>query len=98
MIIFVDIDETICTTPDSRDYRKSTPLMDRIDKINKLYDKGNTVIYWTARGTQTGIDWLEVTSNQFRDWGVKHTDLKFGKPVYDLFVDDRNIDSETFFK
>jgi len=98
MKIFVDIDETICETPVSRDYSESTPLEDRIEKINKLYDEGNTIIYWTARGTGTGIDWSEVTRNQFKEWGVKCNDLMFGKPAYDLFIDDKNIDSETFFK
>ena len=61
MIIYVDIDETICQTPDSRDYNQSVPMNDRIGKINNLYDNGHTIIYWTARGTQSGINWREVT-------------------------------------
>ena len=51
MIIYVDIDETICNTPNSRDYSLSEPMMERIEKINKLYDEGNTIIYWTAVGS-----------------------------------------------
>ena len=98
MKIFVDIDETISNTPESRDYNDSAPIKSRIDKINKLYDEGNTIIYWTERGTETGIDWSEVTHKQFKDWGVKYSDLMFGKPAYDLFIDDKNINSETFFK
>lgn len=98
MVIYVDVDETICKTPDSRDYSFSVPLVDHIGKINELYDKGNTIIYWTARGTVTGIDWRDVTEKQFEKWGVKYHDLKFGKPAYDLFIDDKNINSETFFK
>ncbi len=97
MIIYVDIDETICTTPDSRDYRESKPLMNRIEKVNKLYEEGNTIIYWTARGTLSGIDWREVTEKQFREWGVKYHELILKKPYYDLFIDDKNINSETFF-
>ncbi len=97
MIYYVDIDETICTSPDSRDYSMAIPLQDRISIINELYDSGNTIIYWTARGTGTGIDWSEITKKQFEEWGVKYNDLKFGKPVYDLFIDDKNINSETFF-
>ena len=54
MKIIVDIDETICVTPDSRDYTKSVQMKDRIEKINKLYDEGNTIVYWTARGTGSG--------------------------------------------
>jgi len=56
MIIYVDIDNTICKTPITGEYWLSKPLYDRIAKINDLYDKGNTIIYWTARGTQTGKD------------------------------------------
>ena len=98
MKIFVDIDETICNTPESRDYNDSAPIKSRIDKINKLYDEGNTIIYWTARGTGSGIDWAEVTTNQFKEWGVKYHELRFGKPVYDLFIDDKNIEASTYFE
>tara|TARA_R110000824_G_scaffold27618_1_gene93653 strand:- start:199 stop:513 length:315 start_codon:yes stop_codon:yes gene_type:complete len=98
MVIYVDIDETICNTPEDRDYSKSEPMVDRIKKINSLYEKGLTIIYWTARGTGTGIDWRQVTEDQFKEWGVKFHDLKFGKPEYDLFVDDKNINAERFFE
>jgi dTDP-glucose 4,6-dehydratase len=98
MIIYVDIDETICEYMGERNYPDARPIVENIEKINNLYDDGNTIIYWTARGTVTGIDWREVTENQFREWGVKYHDLKFGKPAYDLFIDDKNINSETFFK
>ena len=98
MKIFVDIDETICRTPQSRDYSEAAPIPSRIEKINKLYDQGNTIIYWTARGTETGIDWSEVTSKQFNDCGVKHTSLRFGKPYYDLFIDDKNVESSVYFE
>jgi len=98
MIIYVDIDETICVSPPSREYDKAAPLTARIKKINKLYDEGHTVIYWTARGTGSGIDWRGVTEEQFTNWGVKYHELRFGKPIYDLFIDDKNIDSDTYFE
>tara|TARA_R100000008_G_C3567049_1_gene159719 strand:- start:333 stop:638 length:306 start_codon:yes stop_codon:yes gene_type:complete len=98
MIIYVDIDETICESPEDRDYSKAHPFGDRIEKINMLYDEGNTIVYWTARGTQSGIDWRDVTEKQFLEWGVKYHDLKFGKPQYDLFIDDKNINSNTYFE
>ena len=98
MIIYVDIDETICKSPEDRNYSMAKPIVKNIQKINKLYDEGNTIVYWTARGTGSGIDWSATTQNQFAEWRVKHHDLKFGKPIYDLFIDDKNINSETFFK
>ena len=97
MIIYVDIDETICVSPTSRDYSQAVPIVDHINKINELYDSGSTIVYWTARGTGSGIDWREVTEKQFKKWGVKYHDLKFGKPIYDLFVDDKNINTDKFF-
>ena len=98
MIIYVDIDETICETENDRNYANAKPLKERINKINKLYDEGNTIIYWTARGTGTGINWRDVTENQFKKWNIKYHELKFGKPIYDMFIDDKNINSETYFE
>ena len=97
MIIFVDIDETICTKTDDLNYINAKPISERIEKINKLYEDGNTIIYWTDRGTLTGVDWREETEEQFQKWGVKYHELRFGKPAYDLFIDDKNINSERFF-
>ena len=93
MKIFVDIDETICVSPKDRDYNRSEPLYENIEKANKLYDEGHTIVYWTARGTGSGIDWRETTEQQFDSWGVKYHELRFGKPIYDLFIDDKNMNT-----
>ena len=97
MIIYVDIDETICISPEDRDYSKAKQIQKNINKINELYDNGNTIVYWTARGTGSGIDWTELTVMQLKEWGAKYNQVKLGKPVYDLFIDDKNINSERFF-
>tara|TARA_R100001015_G_C4626948_1_gene186208 strand:+ start:1455 stop:1754 length:300 start_codon:yes stop_codon:yes gene_type:complete len=97
VIIFVDIDSTICKTNET-DYENAESFSKRIEKINRLYDEGNTIVYWTARGTGSGLDWREVTEKQFEEWGVKYHELRFGKPVYDLFIDDKNINSEEYFR
>jgi hypothetical protein len=93
MVIYIDIDDTICHSPDKPDYTTSTPIMENIAKANKLYDEGNLIVYWTARGSATGVDWSEMTKKQFAEWGVKHHGLKFGKPSYDLFIDDKNVNT-----
>ena len=93
MIIYIDIDETICNSPESRDYTDAEPIVENINKANKLYDEGNTIVYWTARGTTTGIDWRKATEKQFLEWGVKYHNLEFGKPNYDLFIDDKNMNT-----
>ena len=97
MIIYVDIDETICTSPENRDYSKAVPIEKNIKKINEMYENGNRIVYWTARGTGSCIDWRDVTEDQFRKWGVKYHELRLGKPIYDLFIDDKNINSDRFF-
>jgi len=94
MIIYIDIDETICLTPSNRDYFLSTPIKENIVKANKLYDSGHTITYWTARGTLSGIDWRAQTEKQFSEWGVKYHHLKFGKPNYDLLICDKVMNSE----
>lgn len=98
MIIFVDIDETICISPDTRDYSEAKPIQKNIDKINCLYDKGDKIVYWTARGSGTGINWEDVTKNQLKKWNVKYHEVRFGKPVYDLFICDKAISTEEYFK
>jgi hypothetical protein len=94
MVIYIDIDDTICQSPNKPDYNVCYPIHKNIKKANDLYDKGNTIIYWTARGTKTGIDWTDITKKQFKEWGVKYHDIKFGKPYYDLFIDDKNINTK----
>ena len=97
MNIFVDIDNTICFT-NGEDYENATPIMDRIECINSFYQLGCHITYWTARGSGTGIDWSRITKKQLRGWGAKYHELKFGKPCYDLFIDDKNVHAEAFFK
>ena len=93
------MDETICFYEGDRNYPNAIPNLDRIDQINKLYDEGNKITYYTARGTQTGIDWTEVTENQLKSWGCKYHSLSVGKkPHYDLLICDKAINSDRFFK
>tara|TARA_R100000008_G_C3474705_1_gene110760 strand:+ start:247 stop:546 length:300 start_codon:yes stop_codon:yes gene_type:complete len=98
MIYYVDIDETICSYGDKREYSLAEPVKENINKINNLYDKGHKIVYWTARGSTTGIDWTDLTVKQLDKWGAKYHEVKLGKPHYDVFIDDKAINSEVFFK
>ena len=99
MKIFVDIDETICFYSEKRHYPLALPLTDQISQINKLYDDGHEITYWTARGSTTGIDWKPLTEQQLSEWGCKYHHLSVGeKPNYDLLICDKAINSESFFK
>ena len=93
MVVYVDIDGTICNITNGI-YTDAKPMMKRIRKINKLYAKGNTIIYWTARGTVTQTDWLELTKNQLDRWGCKYHEVRVGKPHYDLWIDDKSKEIE----
>ena len=97
MIFIVDIDETICETPKNRDYGQALPIIKNIKKINDLYDSGHRIVYWTARGTGSGIDWRDITESQFEKWGVKYHRLDFNKPIYDLFICDKVINTSKYF-
>lgn len=90
MKIYVDIDETICFYKNKREYPLAKPNLKNIAKINKLYDEDNYIVYWTARGTVTGIDWLETTADQLDEWGCLYHELSVGeKPDYDLLICDK---------
>ena len=91
MIIFVDIDETICNNTSKKDYSHATPNIKNIERINKLYKQGHYIVYWTARGALTNKDWLLVTKRQFDEWGVKYNELRLDKPFYDVFIDDKTL-------
>ena len=51
MNIYVDIDETICYYEGKREYSLAKPLLNNINKINKLYEEGNKITYYTARAS-----------------------------------------------
>ena len=90
-VIYVDIDETICETSVDRNYIDAKPIFNNIIKINDLYDKGNTIVYWTARGSRKQINWYDLTKKQLNEWGAKHHELNVTKPYYDLFIDDKTL-------
>ena len=98
MIIYVDIDETICNTP-KRNYLGCTPIKKNILKINELYDKGHIIVYWTARGSTSGIDWRKLTLEQLKKWDCKYNRLDtLKKPYFDVLIDDRALNSKLNWK
>lgn len=94
MIVYVDIDDTICRLRIAGNYYSATPIQKAIEKVNQMFDDGHTIVMWTARGTVSGIDFEEMTRAQLEFWGLKYHELRMGKPAYDLFIDDKNINSE----
>jgi hypothetical protein len=97
MQLYVDIDNTICDTK-GIDYIHSKPRLKVIEEVNKCYDKGDRVVYWTARGTKTHMDWKQLTQEQLKAWGCKYHELLFGKPAFNLYIGDDCMDIETWMK
>lgn len=99
-VVLVDIDETICYYLEKRRYDLAIPIFDHIDIINRLYDEGWHVIYWTARGgsdksKKEGKCYYDFTWKQLESWGCKFHELSTGskgkyiKPACDLVIDDK---------
>ena len=93
--VWVDIDETICLTPPTRKYSESVPIPKNIEKVNRLYDSGHEIVYWTARGCKSGKDYSKLTLSQLEKWGCKYTRLEtnYKKPNYDVLIDDKAVNS-----
>ena len=106
----IDIDGTICTPTVGRDYHKAEPWKNRIKVLNKLYDEGHYIIYFTARAMGRFSDephsiasvkaegvLFELTQNQLEEWGVKYHELIMCKPHADYFIDDKAWPDHVFF-
>jgi quercetin dioxygenase-like cupin family protein len=92
---FFDLDNTLCTTINS-DYNNSIPICERIKHVNKLKDEGNHITIWTARGSKSGIDYKELTIRQLNEWNIKYDELLLGKPDYDIYIDDKSYNIDTY--
>ena len=101
----IDIDGTICDWESGRDYTLANPYPERIKVINKLYDQGNTIKYFTARGmgrfagrSDKAIEsFYAITESQLDRWGCKYHKLILGKPSGDYYIDDKGLSAYEFF-
>lgn len=93
MRIYFDIDGILCEEEEDVAYDERKPYPEAIAKVNALYGSGHYIIIFTGRGTVTGIDWRDVTERQLKEWGVKYHELIFGKPDYDILIDNKTYPS-----
>ena len=99
-----DIDGTVCNNTWGK-YEEAVPIGDRISVVNRLYDEGNHIIYFTARGMGTCKGdplkahemWYNFTLRQLESWGCKFNELRLGKPEADYYIDDKGISDGNFF-
>jgi cytidyltransferase-like protein len=84
----IDVDGILCHTR-GNDYKNSQPKLENIYMVNFLYNRGNYIKIFTARGSTSKIDWRELTEKQLKEWGVKYHELIMGKPSFDILIDDK---------
>lgn len=94
-----DLDETLITLPAKfQDYTSVKPIQRMIDFVNNLYNNGHYIIIHTARGMRTHNGDLEkvkqalktITVNTLNKFNIKYHELVFGKPIGDIYVDDKS--------
>lgn len=85
--VVIDIDGTICEELPTFEKSLANPIAGALESVNKLYDSGVFIIFYTARG------WAEfkMTENWLKSHGFKYHTLICGKPVYDMWIDDRAV-------
>lgn len=88
-IYCIDVDGTICT--EGVEYEKVLPIEKTIKKINELYDRGHTIILYSARGAYSGYDWSPLTEKMLKSWGVKYHQFMLGKPFAHWYIDNKAI-------
>lgn len=67
--------------------------------VNSLFDSGHEIKIFTARhmgrnkdnSKKINIKIKLKTKKQLKIWGVKYHKLIFGKPSYDIMIDDKSI-------
>jgi hypothetical protein len=95
-IICFDLDNTLCITKKNY-YNKSRPVKKNIKFVNNLYDNGYIIKIFTSRFMGRSNEnrilakrrGFEMTKKQLKRWNLKYHKLIFGKPTYDILVDDK---------
>ena len=84
-VVFIDIDGTICTEEKTFERSLAQPLKGALEAVNKFYNEGHTVVFYTARGWEQ----YRMTKAWLDEYGFKYHQLQMGKPIADIFIDDR---------
>ena len=98
LIFCFDLDNVICLT-NRNYYHKSKPINKSIKVVNKLYDKGYFIKIFTARFmgrsnenvNKAILRGYKDTKKQLDKWKVKYHKLIFGKPSFDVVIDDKSF-------
>ena len=99
MKLCFDLDNVICITKGTN-YKRAKPNFKTIRLINNAYELGAEIIIFTGRfyGKCKGnLNKIKRTDNglskrQLKKWGLKYQSLLFGKPAFDVYIDDKNFE------
>jgi SAM-dependent methyltransferase len=93
-----DLDGVLCDQRTDGAYDLAVPNVARITEVRRRYYAGEYIIVDSARGSQSGVDWLDITAKQLAVWAVPYHELHVGrKPFADRYVDDRALHPDDFF-
>lgn len=81
------MDGTICSEEKTYSRCLATPKENAIETINALYEAGHTIIIYSAR---TWVEY-EMTVHWLQKNRVRYHQLFMGKPVGDVWIDDRAL-------
>lgn len=90
-IFCFDLDGTICSEK-GINYETEVVYPRIRDKIQNLYNQGNHIIVYTARGAKSGTDWKPLVKKQLQLWKVPYHEIIDKKPFADYYIDNKGID------
>ena len=93
---YIDLDNTLCYTI-NKDYKNATPIQQRINYVNQLKIEGHKIVVWTARGSASGVNYRQLTEEQLQKWNVQYDELLLGKPDYDIYIDDKSFNVDSYW-
>lgn len=97
----IDVDLTLCELKKGKEtYLDVKPLPGAIEALNKLRNQGHYIIIYSARGMRTfNANLGKVNAERLPEmiaWLAKHSipydEILLGKPDVDYFIDDKNIE------
>jgi uncharacterized HAD superfamily protein len=86
-VIGIDLDGVLCS--EEKTFEKTLAVINPGAREFTLEarEAGHTIVVWTARGWEQ----YRVTLRWLEDNGIEFDQLIMGKPIFDVFIDDRAV-------
>ena len=103
MRICIDMDGTICETrAPKQSYLDVAPKPGAIEILKKLKSEGHYIIIYSSRHMATCNNNIgQIIAKQapifyewFKKYGIEYDELIFGKPLADVYIDDKALQYE----